>query len=73
MPAPAGRGIRSGYSGEVPMRRGKGAIAIAMLAMLGVLAGCWAVPGAGPQRSGHNPFESVITPANVASLAKEWT
>ncbi len=31
------------------------------------------MPGAGPQRSGHNPFESVITPANVASLAKEWT
>ena len=52
------------------MRRGKGAIAIAMLA---VLAGCWTVPGAGPERSGHNPFESVITTANVASLAREWT
>ena len=31
------------------------------------------MPGAGPQRSGHNPFETVITPTNAASLGREWT
>ena len=46
---------------------------VVAIAMLGVLSGCWTVPGAGPQRSGHNQFESTITTVNVASLAKEWT
>lgn len=38
-----------------------------------VLAGCWTVPGAGPSRSGHNPFEPILTPANVGLLSPEWT
>ena len=38
-----------------------------------VLAGCWTVPGAGPERSGHNPNEHGLTPANVANLEPDWT
>ena len=38
-----------------------------------VLAGCWTVPGAGPQRSGHNAAEFALTAANVAGLEPDWT
>lgn len=38
-----------------------------------VLAGCWTVPGAGPQRSGHDPVESQLTATNVGSLRPDWT
>jgi outer membrane protein assembly factor BamB len=43
------------------------------MALVAVLAGCWNVPGAGPERSGHNPFESRLTAATVTSLAHDWT
>ncbi len=46
---------------------------VGLVAALLVLAGCWTVPGAGPQRSGHNPFEATLTATNVASLSPEWT
>ena len=52
------------------MRRVRGA---AVLAAVLVLAGCWAVPGAGPTRSGHNPTETVLTPENVSRLVPAWT
>ena len=55
---------------EVAMRSAGRVLSIATLM---VLTGCWTVPGAGPQRSGHNPFETAITPANAASLGREWT
>ena len=51
----------------------RGARCVVAIAMLAVLAGCWTVPGAGPQRSGHNPFETAITTANVGTLGREWT
>lgn len=38
-----------------------------------LLTGCWTVPGAGPQRSGHNTAESLLTLDNVASLEPDWT
>jgi len=38
-----------------------------------VLAGCWPAPGAGPDRQGFNPFETAISPANVAQLEPAWT
>ncbi len=38
-----------------------------------VLSGCWTVPGAGPQRSGHNPAEAGLTTANVGTLRVDWT
>ena len=43
------------------------------IAALLVLAGCWTVPGAGPQRSGHNPAETALTATNVATLSPDWT
>jgi outer membrane protein assembly factor BamB len=43
------------------------------LGALVLLTGCWTVPGAGPQRSGHNPAELALTPGNVASLEPDWT
>ena len=46
---------------------------VVSIATLTMLTGCWTVPGAGPQRSGQNPFETAITPANAASLGREWT
>ncbi len=52
------------------MRRAREGMAIGALL---VLAGCWTVPGAGPQRSGHNPAETALTAANVSSLSPDWT
>ncbi len=43
------------------------------LGALALLTGCWTVPGAGPQRSGHNPAEQELTITNVASLEPDWT
>lgn len=36
-------------------------------------AGCWSMPGQGPRRQGHNPFETAITVDNVATLNPAWT
>ncbi len=46
-----------------------------MSVMLGalVLAGCWTVPGAGPQRSGHAVSETDVNPKNVSNLVHDWT
>ncbi|HEV7757350.1 MAG TPA: PQQ-binding-like beta-propeller repeat protein [Acidimicrobiales bacterium] len=38
-----------------------------------LLAGCWPAAGQGPDRQAHNPFESQITPATVATLEPAWT
>jgi outer membrane protein assembly factor BamB len=50
---------------------------IVRIGITGVLvastAGCWPAPGAGPDRRSHNPFETVITVDNVATLREEWT
>jgi len=45
---------------------GVGAVALA-------LAGCWYAPGQGPDRAGHNPFETQITAATVDDLTEQWT
>lgn len=45
---------------------GVGAVALA-------LAGCWYAPGQGPDRTGHNPFESEITIETVGDLTEQWT
>ncbi len=37
------------------------------------LAGCWLVPGATPERTGHNAFETRLTPETVGDLAPLWT
>jgi outer membrane protein assembly factor BamB len=37
------------------------------------LVGCWPAVGQGPDRRGHNPFETVIDPTTVQSLAPVWT
>ena len=42
-------------------------------AMATVLIGCWPADGAGPDRTGHNPFETTITVETVATLAPGWT
>lgn len=37
------------------------------------LSGCfWPAPGGGPSRTGHNPFETAITPATVGDLEVAW-
>jgi outer membrane protein assembly factor BamB len=41
-------------------------------AMVVGLAGCWPVPGAGPDRSSHNPLETSLTVANVATLEQAF-
>lgn len=49
-------------------------VAAAVTVVLAVAAtGCWPAPGQGPDRSAHNPFETVITPRTVRSLAPVWT
>lgn len=36
--------------------------------------GCfWPAPGAGPDRTGHNPFEKKISPETVTELEETWT
>ena len=52
------------------MRRIVG-IAVAALCAT-ALAGCWPAPGQGPDRRAENPFETKITAANAAGLAKVW-
>lgn len=37
-----------------------------------VLAGCWPSWGGGTQRSGHNPFEDLLTLATVGGLGEQW-
>jgi hypothetical protein len=36
------------------------------------LAGCWPQPGANADQTGHNPFETAITPATVGALSEAW-
>jgi PQQ-like domain len=54
------------------MNRPAGKALIAIVAVV-ALAGCWLQPGFGSERSGFNPLESGITPANVALLHVKWT
>jgi hypothetical protein len=53
------------------MRRGLRVLAV--LGVVGALAGCWPAPGQGPDRRSDNAFETVITPATVAGLTVKWT
>ena len=46
---------------------------IGSVAALGMLSGCWAMPGHDADRSGYNPDEHTISPANVATMTKAWT
>lgn len=46
---------------------------VVLIATALVLGGCWTVPGAGPQRAGHNAFESQLTAGNAAGLRPDWT
>jgi len=49
-------------------------VAVVLVVALAIAAtGCWPAPGQGPDRSSYNPFETVITPATVGSLAPVWT
>jgi hypothetical protein len=36
------------------------------------LAGCWPVPGQNADRTGHNAFESGLTPATVGEVTQAW-
>jgi outer membrane protein assembly factor BamB len=53
------------------MRRAARATGVGAVAL--ALAGCWYAPGQGPNRTGHNPFESEITPETVVDLTEQWT
>ena len=46
---------------------------VGSIAALTMLSACWTVPGADSDRSGHNPTEHTISPANVATMTKAWT
>jgi outer membrane protein assembly factor BamB len=52
-------------------RRGARLAAVATLVL--VASGCWPAPGQGPDRASYNPFETVITPRTVRTLAPVWT
>jgi outer membrane protein assembly factor BamB len=41
--------------------------------LLVTAAGCWPAAGQGPDRAAYNPFETVITPRTVRTLAPVWT
>ena len=58
-----------GHAG--PSRRLARLAGVALLVV--VMAGCWPAVGQGPDRRSHNPFESGITAANVATLTPVWT
>lgn len=47
-------------------------VAVALVLGLAACDGSWAQFRYGPERTGHNPDESKITPANVASLQVAW-
>lgn len=51
------------------MRHGTRVLAATMAL---VLVGCWPADGAGPDRTGHNPFESTIAVDTVATLTEAW-
>lgn len=53
------------------LRRARVAALAALLATSA--AGCWSMPGQGPRRQGHNPFETAITVGNVDTLAPVWS
>jgi hypothetical protein len=38
-----------------------------------LLSGCWLQPGFGPERQSSNPFETTLTPANVAGVDQAWS
>lgn len=44
-----------------------------VVALVMALAGCWPAPAQGPDRNAYNPFEDVITPRTVGTLAPLWT
>ncbi|HMG40547.1 MAG TPA: hypothetical protein VK611_04430, partial [Acidimicrobiales bacterium] len=53
------------------MRRQLGLVGTGVV-VLG-LSGCfWPAPGGGPSRTGHNTFETAITPATVGDLEEAW-
>ena len=37
------------------------------------LSACWPAPGQNADRTGHNPFETEISPATVGSLGESWS
>lgn len=45
---------------------------VAGVALPLALAGCWPQPGANADHTGHNPFETAITPATVGRLTEAW-
>src|SRR4029450_11399277 len=78
------RGPRGVWAGEgsyalahLNANGGTGMRLLGRAGMLGVvavaLAGCWPAPGGGPDRQGFNPFETAISPANVAQLEPAWS
>lgn len=52
------------------MRRTLGVLGLAAGALS--LAGCWPVPGADANRSGHNRFESALNADTVDGLTEQW-
>lgn len=52
--------------------RSRLAAAVLVLALGLALAGCWPVPGQGPDRNADNPFERTITAANVSGVKVVW-
>ena len=62
----------------MPMGKRSAAVAVLWRAGLGgalvvVLAGCWEMPGQGPDRRAHNPFEKTISNDNVHTLKVAWS
>lgn len=45
----------------------------AVLAVVGLLSGCWLQVGHGPEHANFNPDETKLTTANIARLDDKWT
>jgi outer membrane protein assembly factor BamB len=51
---------------------GRNLRAVAVVGGVIGLAGCWPMPGANPDRTSHNPFETTLDRDTVAGLTEQW-
>jgi outer membrane protein assembly factor BamB len=54
-------------------RAGRACRALAAMGLVLTSTGCWPMPGHGPDRHAHNPYETEITAESVAGLTPLWS
>lgn len=55
------------------LRAGRAGRALVATGLVLTCAGCWPMPGHGPDRHAYNPYETAITAANVDELTHLWS